>query len=461
MLFRVVAVVLVLLAPLQVKVGPGGGSLLTQSAKDDEFAEFEDDSDEFDFEVSDEVDDEFAAEDKAEVDEDEDDFDDVDDVDGPLEDDSESFETELDEEEFENAKVSPGKLDEIELSDSAVRMGPVWQTYVFEMVMVGGLVFYLVSYFVGRTKNSNMAYSWLKAHMDILQSNFAMVGDTGEGDEPTEGELVKVSDDSYTLWCSGRQSCSALLIHIQLCRRHDLMDYAIRLVQPKKDVISLIFQLGDEDEMDSFVLAIAPKKTLQKMQKDYEDLKNYTSNIRPVNKAEPLFFTSEIPEATQAFLSDKNCTFLAKYSTIVESVHITDQYTGFVQDSDDSETVVVKKPEKRIIVNFYASFGNEEEPYLKFALQVLDQIKNLRLSRESREKAQKNRMSVSSTLDKLQHTQRQEAAQQRREEKIRARKEKNMLLSESDPDKARKLEEKENRRARKKMQPKIKNMKIS
>ena len=81
--------------------------------------------------------------------------------------------------------MSPGKLDEIELSDvskgsacrfgcherlcdfhflfffqSAVRMGPVWQTYVFEMVMVGGLVFYLVSYFVGRTKNSNMAYSW-------------------------------------------------------------------------------------------------------------------------------------------------------------------------------------------------------------------------------------------------------------------------------------------------------------
>ena len=54
----VVAVVLVLLAPLQVKVGPGGGSLLAQSAKDDEFAEFEDDSDEFDFEVSDEVDDE-------------------------------------------------------------------------------------------------------------------------------------------------------------------------------------------------------------------------------------------------------------------------------------------------------------------------------------------------------------------------------------------------------------------
>lgn len=52
----------------------------------------------------------------------------------------------------------------------------------------------------------------------------------------------------------------------------------------------------------------------------------------------------------------------------------------------------------------------------------------------------KNRISVSASLDKLQHAQRQEAAQQRKEEKIRAQKEKTMLLSESDPEKARKLE---------------------
>ena len=35
---------------------------------------------------------------------------------------------------------------------------------------------------------------------------------------------------------------------------------------------SLIFQLSDEDDMDSFVLALGSKKTLQRMQKEYEDL---------------------------------------------------------------------------------------------------------------------------------------------------------------------------------------------
>lgn len=59
---------------------------------------------------------------------------------------------------------------------------------------------------------------------------------------------------------------------------------------------------------------------------------------------------------------------------------------------------------------------------------------------QAQQKAVRNRTQVSAELDKLQHTQRQEAAQQRREEKVRARKEKTMLLSESDPEKARKLE---------------------
>ncbi len=59
---------------------------------------------------------------------------------------------------------------------------------------------------------------------------------------------------------------------------------------------------------------------------------------------------------------------------------------------------------------------------------------------QSKEKAVQHRTAVSTRLDKLQHSQRQEAAQQRREEKVRARKEKTMLLSESDPEKARKLE---------------------
>lgn len=100
--------------------------------------------------------------------------------------------------------------------------------------------------------------------------------------------------------------------------------------------------------MDSFVLAVGTRKTLQKMQKEYEDLvslgiycpvicpflqKNFmTGNVRPVSKAEPLFYISEIAEATQCFL-ERNTTFLSKHSHDIDSIHISDQYTGYVQDT--------------------------------------------------------------------------------------------------------------------------------
>ncbi len=41
-------------------------------------------------------------------------------------------------------------------------------------------------------------------------------GDTGAGDEVTEGEYVKESDYTYTLWCSGRHNCNGMLVQLQV-----------------------------------------------------------------------------------------------------------------------------------------------------------------------------------------------------------------------------------------------------
>lgn len=57
---------------------------------------------------------------------------------------------------------------------------------------------------------------------------------------------------------------------------------------------------------------------------------------------------------------------------------------------------------------------------------------------KAKQKAEKNRQKAEEEYERLTHSQRQEAAQLRREEKRRAEKER--LLNEEDPDKARKLE---------------------
>lgn len=50
----------------------------------------------------------------------------------------------------------------------------------------------------------------------FLSHQCSFSGDNGEGEDITDGELVKVCDDSFTLWCSGRANCAGLLVHMQV-----------------------------------------------------------------------------------------------------------------------------------------------------------------------------------------------------------------------------------------------------
>ncbi len=52
--------------------------------------------------------------------------------------------------------------------------------------------------------------------IEWLVSIQCSAGDTGEGDDPTEGEIVKLADDEFVLWVSGRQNCTGMLTHIKV-----------------------------------------------------------------------------------------------------------------------------------------------------------------------------------------------------------------------------------------------------
>lgn len=80
-------------------------------------------------------------------------------------------------------------------------------------------------------------------------------GDTGEGEEPTEGEVVRENDNIFNIWSSGRVNCIGMLVHmkvnvdlsfiacdlrllcLQMCRRHDLFSVFTGLVTPEYDTI--------------------------------------------------------------------------------------------------------------------------------------------------------------------------------------------------------------------------------
>ena len=96
---------------------------------------------------------------------------------------------------------------------------------------------------------------------------------------------------------------------------------------------TVIFLLGEED-MDSFVFAIGHKKALQKMAKEYQDLQSYTANLKPISRGTSveLYQLSESGEVAGCVLSERMMSFIAKHCKEIQSVHISDQYTGMVQD---------------------------------------------------------------------------------------------------------------------------------
>ena len=46
--------------------------------------------------------------------------------------------------------------------------------------------------------------------------SITILGDTGEGDEPTEGELIRESDNTFTIWASGRQNCIGMVVQLDV-----------------------------------------------------------------------------------------------------------------------------------------------------------------------------------------------------------------------------------------------------
>lgn len=95
---------------------------------------------------------------------------------------------------------------------------------------------------------------------------------------------------------------------------------------------------------------------------------------------------------------------------------------------------------------------------LQFTFYLLDKLRRFKLSKEAKNKTDKNRSKVEENFLKTTHAARAEAAAQKREDKRQAEKER--ILLEEDPDKQRKWEEKEQKRLAKKRAPRMKQLKV-
>lgn len=158
-----------------------------------------------------------------------------------------------DEEIFEESVVKPGPSQDGVLNGD-VKKGPLeivplpvehmrhrWESYIAEIVLCCGLVFYMINFLAGRSKNQNLANKWLEDNELFLKDQFALVGDDGRKGEPTPegnfGGLLKETESHFTLWCSGRNQVDHLMIELNFIKRHDILSVIINLLKPTSDIL--------------------------------------------------------------------------------------------------------------------------------------------------------------------------------------------------------------------------------
>ena len=179
---------------------------------------------------------------------------------------------------------------------------------------------------------------------------------------------------------------------------------------------------------------------------------------------------------------------LFRFPDALEYIHISDQYTGTkVANGEQSSTNnsgsntgsatqqqdALNNSERTIrrvlIIAFNLRAQDDRSlqvtsevlgsDYLRLVLYLIDRVSSYRFpSKDSKNKAMKNRQRIEEQFMKSVNLQRQEQAQLRREEQRRVEKEK--IMQSDDPELQRKWEEKEHKREMKKRQPKMKQMKV-
>lgn len=366
-------------------------TLAFEEEEDNEFADFE-----FDDDAPDTLSNKKPSETKEPIDKPTEQFieDDDDSDDGVVENefDNDEFENfggaeDEDDQQFSKKKAGEPKLT---INNKVPLHFRKWHSYWVELIFVSGLVVYFINYTIGKGKNVNICTQWIAAHRSFLEENFALVGDDGkkESDSQPFG-FIKESDSIYTLWCSGRNLVEGMLIELKLIKRQDLLSITMGLVKKVQDQVQIKVELS-EGVMDSFVMAICNKKSVGRMFKEITDLKQYCVNVTKPDEKYNLPSTgfsvlSEIHEATQAMIDSRIIAVLNKYSQLIESIHISDQYSGPVLQDQDTQQMVKPDVKRMLIVTYVFTDKTDMEDLrqlMQLVIYLIEKLKRFKLSRE-------------------------------------------------------------------------------
>ena len=183
-----------------------------------------------------------------------------------------------DNEEFHATDRTFSSDPQITITESKVPVRSTLDAYLGEMLMAVGICVYLLCFLIGRARGERMVLAWFEANSDLLYENFSLVGV-----KDNEHKFLKEREDIFRLWCSGRVGCDGMMVEVNLDKRHDLVSRMVSIVKSVPDKIIITAMLPIE-ETEHIVFALASKKVLSRMLKDYEDLIFFASSKLPCDR---------------------------------------------------------------------------------------------------------------------------------------------------------------------------------
>jgi len=376
---------------------------------------------------------------------------------------------EFDDEEFENMPVDnfdeednqasqqpPTFISPDKIPESKRPTAPV---YVVEYFMGACLVAYVMNYIFGRITNGNIAQQWFENARSFLESQFALVGDSGEATTESSLSMMREADHIFTLWCSGRSYMEGMLVTLKMIKRQDVFSQVNqKFVTPSTDRMIVKITL---DKMDPMALVIGRAHSIREIAENYPDINYFCGEkIRGGDKYS-LFNHSVLAESADALqIFDKKSIAVLNgpVGDALISLHVSDQFQGArVPEGEEMEPIT----KSLILVFDMVDTQIASNQCIKFSVYLADQINKFNLSREGMEKHKKRRAKRDEESQRLRHMERQEELAKKREEQRRDQYQ--QMIEEEDPAKQKKLEIELQRKDQKRTQrkaAKMKHMKI-
>jgi len=263
--------------------------------------------------------------------------------------------------------------------------------------------------------------------------------------------------------CYGFQACLTLI------KRQDLFSLLLGMFSKQNDLLTITIPMA-EDKFDSFIFAVLRRKEEKKLRKEQNDLapevvKTVTSRLSTPEKLvsgdktsekggkktkKPIdgnFFSvlCDTNEIVEQILTPAIAKSLVNNAEFVKSIYFSDQNEG----SD-----VYKKILK---FEYILPSNNDMETLqtlMKMTMHMITLVSEIRLSKMAKQKSMKIRAKLQEKKEKDKHEERQENAQKRKLDKIKAEDERIQNMSESQ--KLKYEEKKAKKEAKKKNNAKMK-----